>query len=258
MNYIGRCMQVFKLIKYEWMNRWKFFLGGAIVCILLNINLMRKMMIQDTESSFFIGILFAVIFVLGIVLAVDHIRRIYNYLFTEQGYFLFTIPLNGYKILGSKMITIFLECLGIVLLTGIMMFIDYKILINRFPEMMVPTGFPQDTLFFLMKIGMLIFMGYIIFLLMIYLSMVLVKSILYAVKYGKILSFVFFIIISEIFRRITSWFMYTINNYGDLHHYMLVNVNFNTIPNAYILLNLCTIGILFVLTGYLLDRKINL
>ena len=245
-------MQMLKLMKYEWMNRWKIFLGGLIICILLNIDLVSKIMNQN-RGTMFSAILLLIVFGMGIVLAVDHIIRMYKSLFTEDGQLFFTTPVSGYEILGAKITNIVLECLGIVLITGIMGFVDYKVVVNKIPEMKIISNLPPDFVLNIMKVLILMLLGYITLILMIYLSMVLAKSIFSAIKYGRLLSFIFFILISKIVGTITSW----LGSFTDSSYLLANGIDF-TIPNTSFLMSIGIIAIVFTVTGYLLDRKINL
>ena len=89
------------VIKYAWMSKWKFFLSGVLLFILLDIEIIHNAM-NKGEPTIFIGILLASLFAMGIALFLDHIGRMYKCLFKEDGIFLFTTPLTGYTILGEK------------------------------------------------------------------------------------------------------------------------------------------------------------
>ncbi|MBF8983252.1 hypothetical protein IZY60_06860 [Lutibacter sp. B2] len=242
-----------KLMKYEWMNRWKIFLGGLTVCILLNIDIVSRIMNKNDYLSLYTGTLFLVVFVMGIVLAVDHIIRMYKSLFTEEGQLLFTTPLSGYKILGGKIANIILESLGIGVFAGIFWFVDYKVILNKVPELEMLSKLPPNFVLNIMKMLMLMLFGYITLILMIYLSMALAKSIFSAIKYGKLLSFLFFILISKVVGTITSW----LGSFTDSSYLLANGIDF-TIPNTSFLISIGMIAMVFIVTGYLLDRKINL
>lgn len=240
---------MFKIIKYDWMSRWKFFLGALVVAIILNIDIMRRILTENSgEPSMFTFILFLVAFTMAVILGVDHIRRMYVNLFTEEGQFLFSTPLSGYNILGGKLAGIIAECIGILLLIGLIGFIDYQILASKFPEISLNYDIPNEYIIEMFKILLLIFLGYITFLLTVYLSMALTKSIFSSLRYGKLLSFIFFIIISSITGYVTDLFI------GDSQGMM----EFSQVSNISILLSFIIGSILFSITGYLLDRKINL
>lgn len=242
---------MFKIIKYDWMSRWKFFLGAIAVAIILNIDIMRRILTEDSsEPSMFTFILFMSAFAMAVILGVDHIRRMYTNLFTEEGQFLFLTPLTGYEILVGKLSAIIAECLGILLLVGLFGFIDYQMLANKFPQISLYSAIPTEYIPEMFKGLLLILIGYIIFLLTVYLSMALTKSIFSNVRYGKLLSFIFFIIISNVTAYISGLFLKFPTD-------MFV-MELNKIPSIYILLNLIMAAILFTATGYLLDKKINL
>jgi hypothetical protein len=196
------------------------------------------------------GILFLILFAMAVILGVDHIRRMYTNLFTEEGQFLFSTPLSGYKILGGKLTSIIAECIGILIFVGLVGFIDYQMLANKFPQISLYEIMPTEYIPEAFKILLLILVGYITFLLTVYLSMALTKSIFSHVRHGKLLSFVFFIIISYITGYVSDLFL---RYPGD----MMV-MEFNKVPNVYILLSFIMAAILFGATGYLLDKKINL
>jgi ABC-2 type transport system permease protein len=240
-----------KLIKYDWMSRWKLFLGAIAVAIILNIDIMRRILAEDSsEPSMFTFILFMAAFAMAVILGVDHIRRMYTNLFTEEGQFLFSTPLSGYEILGGKLSAIVAECIGILLLMGLIGFIDYQILVNKFPQISLYGVIPTEYIPEMFKGLLLILIGYISFLLTVYLSMALTKSIFSHIRYGKLLSFIFFIIISSITGYIAELFLKFPTD-------MFV-MELNKIPSIYILLNFIMAAILFTATGYLLDKKINL
>ncbi|QXM06579.1 hypothetical protein [Crassaminicella indica] len=242
-----------KLVKYEWMSRWKFFLGGIILLTFFNLYIITKS--PDNIDPKVFAITSIIIFVAGIVLMVDHIGRMYHSLFKETGYLLFTTPLSGYKILGGKIITVILECFGILLFGGLLMFIDYLIVISKYPELQMKLNIPNELIAYIMKFFVMFLLGYIIFILMAYLSAVLARSVFSVFKYGKLLSFICFLVIAEILGKIVELVDNTkhlvhIGFYGEIP-------TFN-ISNYYFIMIICIIGILFMITGYLLDRKINL
>ncbi|WP_026895351.1 hypothetical protein [Clostridiisalibacter paucivorans] len=248
-----------KILKYDWISRWKLFLSGIIIGILLNIEIIRNVLNEGNSTKtmgIYGGILIFLIIGFGIALAIDHVRRVSKSLFTEEGYFLLSTPLNGYQVLGGKIITIILECIGIVSFIGLTLFIDYKFIINKFPEVERISEIPPEFMKEGFKFLVLILVGYITFMLMIYLSITLAKSIFSAIKYGKILSFVFFIIISKLISKLGSYLGDFTEQVIDSNIYE--NTQFVNVTSGYLLLNICIALVLFGLTGYLLDRKINI
>ncbi|MBB6217837.1 hypothetical protein HNQ80_003973 [Anaerosolibacter carboniphilus] len=239
------------IIKYEWISRWKFFLSGVILFILLDIEIIRNAT-NNSAPTAFAGILVAILFALGIALFLDHIGRMYKSLFKEDGYFLFTTPLTGYSILGGKMVTVFLEILGILLFWGGIAYIDYLILSPSLPEINFDLVFSSNHIFTALKVVFSIILGYLVFLLMIYLSMTLARSIFAAFKYGKALSLICFIVLSKVITEFSTAF-YDLTNQG-VHN----AINFSPSVGGFMLINTIIFIVLFITTGYLLDRKINL
>ncbi|WP_129597423.1 hypothetical protein [Anaerophilus nitritogenes] len=244
-----------KLLKYEWMSRWKFFLGGIVIAIALNIDLIRSILNEQTPSKFAIFASIG-IFVMGVGLFFDHIARMYKSLFGEERYLLFTTTCSGYHILGSKIIGITLEAFGIFVFAMLMMIIDQKIAVYKYPQLMENfQSFYTEGIKEIFTLFMILLVGYITFILIIYLSVTLSKSVFSVFKYGKILSFVCFLVISRIVGKVVGYF----DKFVDMHalSYGMTSFNFEG-SMSYFVFNLCMIGILFMITGYLLDRKLNL
>ncbi|WP_053955246.1 hypothetical protein [Inediibacterium massiliense] len=244
-----------KLLKYEWMSRWKFFLGGIIIAIALNIDLIRSILKEQTPSKFAIIAMIG-IFIMGLGLFFDHIRRMYKSLFGEERYLLFTSPCSGYHILGSKIIGITLESVGIFVFAILMMIIDQEIAVYKYPHLMENwKSFYTEGIKEIFTLFMILLVGYITFMLIIYLSITLSKSVFSVFKHGKILSFVCFLVVSKIVGKVVGYF----DQFMDMNtlSYGMKYFHFEGTMN-YFIFNSCIIGILFMLTGYLLDRKINL
>jgi len=239
------------IIKYEWMSRWKFFLSGVILFILLNIEIIRNA-VKKGSPTIFAGILISMLFAMGIALFLDHIGRMYKHLFKEDGHFLFTTPLTGYTILGGKIVTVFLEILGILLFSAGVAFIDYLILSPTLPEMNFNLMLSSNHLSTGLGVLLSIILGYLAFVLMVYLSMTLARSIFAVFKYGKILSFIFFIVLSKVITEFSTRFYDLISL--DVHN----AISFNPNVGSMLLTNTIVLIMLFIATGYLLDRKINL
>jgi hypothetical protein len=229
------------ILKYEWLKRWKLFAAGLVVFTITNIDLVFRMS-RKSDPTFLSAIFIAVVFAMALALFFSQIFRMYSVLFTEEGLLTFTVPISGYHFLGGKFLAVVLECIGVGAFVGLTAFLDYQFLRPLIPfsaEMeaqltseMIVRGFQ----------GMfLAFLGYLSFLLMVYLSMILAKSIFASVKHGKILSFVLFIVLTQVFSKVTS----LIN--GHVFNYSLAVLG---------LFAACTF--LFGASGYLIDRKINI
>jgi len=238
------------LIKYDWMRRWKFFAAGLIVFLSLNIDLLYRT-ISKSNPNAITAIFIFVLFVMSAALFFDHVGRMYRSLFKEEGQLLFCLPINGYRFLGGKMLAVIIECIAVMVLVGVAFYIDYKIITFFSPDILagleIHMNLPFVNYYQGIKIIGLILLSYIGFLLTINLSMVLVKSIFSSNRYGILLSFIFFLVISKIFEMFGNAFT-LITNY-PLHT--------SNAGEGSLILGIF-IMIMFIATGYLLDRRINL
>ena len=242
--------KMLNIIKYEWLRRWKFFLAGLAVFTLANVDLVSRIIIKGNPSVLS-GLLIAVLFTMVGVLVFDHLGRLYNPLFKEEGTFVFSTPLSGYSLLGGKILAVALEYIGVVVFIGIVSAIDLLILGGNVANIQLPTGITFNRLLIgVLQVNVLVLLGYLSFLLMAYLSMALAKSFLSSVKHGGLLSFVIFIIIAHVFSQIGA-----ICDSGNIR---IEGIDITGYWLAAVAIAAAIVAVLFAATGYLLDRKINI
>lgn len=240
---------MFNFIKFEWQRRWKFFLSGIVVFILTNIDLYSRILAKK-PPNFISVLLISILFALCASLVLDQMGRVYRTLFTDEGYLELTLPLSGYKLLGAKFLAVVLECIAVVLIVGMVLYVDLLFTANTYPEIFHLPPLSWDDVLILVQIIMFILCGYFTLLLMVYLSFVLAKSIFASFKYGKLIAVLCFLLIGKILGVIT-----------DL---VLINSNFSFgAPGVLVPIGdwakiFVIIGLLFISTAYLLDRKVNL
>lgn len=242
-----------KLIKYEWMKRWKFFLGGLIIFIILNYNMVSSALEPESSKGLFSFLLSLLMFIMGIMFAFDHIRRTHVCLYGDESHFLFSTPLSGYSILGEKVLSVCIECILVSAIFACTSFINFKILLadNSNVRYFMST-LPENFEISMFKTYVIMFSNYIIFILMVYLAMALSKSLLSNIKHGKTLSFGFFIVISFVMGQISKPLL----KMSNWEHMQADSVS--SFFNSIIGVNIVTAAILFMLTGYLFDKRINL
>lgn len=237
---------MFSLIKYEWMKRWKFFLAGLVIFLFVNVDLMVRLVNKSAPTkitTIFIGVLFA----MGVALFFDHVSRLYRSLFTEEGVFYFSLPITGYHLLGARILGVVAEFVAVSAVALITAVIDYKIMAQIYTELSVKL--PENIYIHGLKGFLLGLLMYVTFLLIVYMSMVLAKSIFASIKYGKVLSFICFITISKILAKIGMLL-------GSVNGRSTVQAGAAG-PVEWMLVGLTAL-ILFGITGYLMDRKINI
>ncbi len=242
-----------KLIKYEWMKRWKFFLGGFIIFVILNYNMVSSALEPESSKGLFSFLLSLLMFIMGIIFVFDHIRRTHVCLYGDESHFLFSTPLSGYSILGEKILSVFIECFLVSAIFACASLVNFKLLLADNSEVRYfMSTLPDDFGINMFKTYILMFSNYIIFILMVYLAMALSKSLLSNIKHGKTLSFGFFIGISFVMGQISKPLLKMSN-----WEYVQAD-SFSSLFNSIIGVNIVTTAILFILTGYLFDKKINL
>lgn len=240
---------MFNLIKYEWLKRWKLFLAGIVVYIAANVNLVSQIL-RDENPRTLTVILIALCFALSIVLFIDHVGRLYRMLFKDEGYLEFSLPIRGYQLLGGKLLAVIIECIALIALIGITIYLDMLYLIKSelFP---VEFSFNFEEWLIVAQIILMLLAIYITFLLIVYLSMTLSRTLFASFKYGKLIAFGCFLAITKVLdiinQQLTSSFDELPNQMSDV---LFSGVDWLTSGIAII--------VLFLSTSYLLDRRINL
>lgn len=235
-------------IKYEWLRRWKFFLAGILVFIAVNVDLISRM-ISKMSPNFISVILVALLFALCVALVLDHIGRMYRSLYTDEGFMEFTLPLNGYQMLGAKLLAVVLECAAVMIIVGLVTYVDLMYMEKTIIDLQLPQ-FTWEIFLNILQVTGLALAGYITFMLMVYLSLALAKSLFASFKHGMLIAFGCFLVLGKILELL-----------GDLVN---INAGYSTHgPHVMVettgwLVSAVLIGILFAGTAYLLDRKINL
>ncbi|NLO90198.1 MAG: hypothetical protein GX088_07760 [Clostridia bacterium] len=238
---------MFNLIKYEWLRRWKFFLAGILIFIIANLEIISQLSLQKSPRNLTI-VLMGLVFAMALALFFDHIGRLYRSLFSDEGFLEFTLPLRGYQFLGAKILAVLLECIALGIFVSIALYVDYLYLNQFFPRE-APTPLREDILIIIVQIFFLLLLSYIIFLLTIYLSMTLSKTIFASLKHGKLIAFGCFLVIYKAIQRITE---ITHSHITDMSLPGIIMARPDWLTLTAILI------VLFISTSYLLDRKINL
>jgi len=241
-------MKMLNFIKYEWLRRWKFFLAGILVFVLADLDLFSRIISQESPNYISV-ILIALVFTLSAALVVDHLGRLYRTLFSDEGFTELTLPLSGYQLLGAKLLAIFLECVAVMTIVGIVAYFDAIYVDMIALNWQLPSLTWEIGLEVLKGLGFILG-GYIILVLMVYLSLALAKSIFATFKHGILIAFGCFIVLAKV-----------VDYLGDIlsvsaRYYLHGSVAFMTTTDWLIIIVL--IGLLFISTGFLLNRKMNL
>ena len=239
-----------QLIKYEFIKRSTLFTLLIVGAILGNVGCV---LIFGTDGGAPIFTVFVMPMVLIIVYLSDLIKNYSGELNNKTGYMLFMTPNSGYKILFSKLISIF--C------TGALLIIFYLVIF--FINVSLTEGFLQT----IESLGLLIdsFVGInmgevgllwlscslycVTFILTVYTAITIRKSILSNSKFGGILSFFIFVIIGITIIRLAYFSDMAFSHQNiDIVQTLIGSLVFNGIVSS----------ILATVSGYLLENVMNL
>ena len=237
------------LIKYEWLRRWKFFLAGIVIYIAANVNLVSNAT-QQADPTTLTVILISLCFALSVVLFIDHVGRLYRSLFSDEGYLEFSLPIRGYRFLGGKLIAVIFECIAVIAIISITIYLDVLYLAKTGPHP-VNFSFVLEEWLTLVQLILLLLAVYISFLLTVYLSMTLSKTLFASFKHGKLIAFGCFLAITKVIDIVTQQ---PVSSFEELP----IQMSDVIFSGADWLTTGAVMIVLFLSTSYLLDRRINL
>lgn len=255
---------MFKFMKYEIKSQYKVILSLLILCIILNGLLLLKY--DNWPSELIFGLTILIAFGANLT-ALIYIIHCYNGdLYEDRGYLTFTLPLNGNKILTSKIILAMLWFIIISLISGVFV-------IMAFHNMDVPQQISEfNNIFINFKyISFLIVAGLLStlsLLIIIYHSITLTRVTLKGRRIGKFLAVIVFQLnsfgITYLHVKIAEHLPYNIvvnlidNSYSNSNE---LNVNIAdgfliNIPGM--IFSMLVIVGLYLTTSYYIDKKIDL
>jgi ABC-2 type transport system permease protein len=256
---------MFKLIKYELKDYSKNFLMITsclvFITILMSFFLNTKVSTPANKT-----LVFGFINIIGIcsyiVVFILNVRIFSKALCDDSRYLLFTLPQNGYSILGSKLLTSLIAFLSISILYSIFIFFMFFSLDKDLMQVLylIKLNFNVLTLF---SLG--ITFAYMFSLLIIYFSNSLSKVAIKNRTFGKVTTLVF-IIASIIILINLSMFFY---NVIDIPYKINMVIKESRTPIEYlahsetinispIIFNILAFIGMFFGTSYILENKINL
>jgi len=262
-----------KLVKYEFMRKYKLLTMILVTAVVLNIFLALK----GVEGS----ILFLLIspVVLYLLYLMDIIKMYGDDLNKKTGYMIFMTPNSGYKIITSKLLTAVLEGFGLifayflfVIANGIHLVISlgeyagFRRVINATNDILSGSLGYNFNLVYLFEFLLIAVVVIIAFITTVYTAITIRKSLFSEVKYGGLLSFIIFLLINWIISSISDWFFDFLSNIEPFKN--AVNNLINTggfAPDTVamffmpvLILAIVQIVALTAFSGYLLEKKINL
>lgn len=249
------------LIKYEFIKKRKVFGIAAISAIILNLIINYKY--GEAGIAIYLGLITIAMFILYIVDVISMYSKDLN---NKSGYMVFMTPNSGYSILGSKVITAILEGIIMLIFYILLIFLSFLVLFGF--DAFMNTDFINFDVSFGFTIGHLIISLILIlllcvqFILTIYTAITIRKSLLANVKFKGLYSFIIFIGLNYVITKLHTLldkipFMSDTNI--SIKPDMIINSKeflVAILPTALIVAVICTI--LTLISGYLLEKKINL
>lgn len=241
---------MFNLIKYDWIRKWIYAIGGLVVIVFLNIGVYFKEYAPSEQIGSLIGLNMLLLFISSVVLFILHVRKMNKLLFTEEGQFTFLTPLNGYEILGANLIGALADIIMLLLVFGTILFVNINFndmnIVNEAVSYIHVTGLDiYDLILTMLLMG---FSGYSMLLITIFLSMILVKTLFYNIKAKKILSFIVFIFVSKFNSMIV----------GMLNDTNLIPENVGSEVLIISMIKVLVVVLLWYgISGYLLEKKVS-
>ncbi|GAU77031.1 hypothetical protein [Fusibacter sp. 3D3] len=258
-----------KLLKFEFTRKKTVFLVACLMVILGEAYALFKYYQMDESMRYFanneiFGIFVAFLtFGFGMLYLVDIITLLRQDMFKQEGYMLFMTPFNGYQILGSKVIFALCEGFFIGLIYLAIVVANGKIMgVTDFGFIYEFGNLDANEIWMVIK-GILVgILSIVEFALTIFLSFALFKSIFTDVRFKGAITFGIFIGIILIKGQVLNLVTSLVGNSMDLFNASISHVNY--VSNIHMALNismgyvLVMSALLFAMTGYLLEHKINL
>jgi len=254
------------LIKYELKGRSKLIIGGIIAFTIANLMLASNYIfknpnsIQSDDKFLIISMLFMFLlsFIGIIVVIIDSVNLMRKDLFSDTGYLLFSIPQNGFSIVGAKLIVSLIEfviygffTIGFVFIHGLLFTSIHssEILTQIFNK-----GLPviAENIPYIITFTLEALLSTIIFILSIYLSLTIAKSLLHSNKNGTIISFIVFIVVQIIISKLGN----LINDLLGINYLSLTEFSKYSFVSVGFSLVMC--AVLFISTAYLIDNKVEM
>ena len=257
---------MFRLLKYNFKERYRVFLGLMAIIIIfdiLSINLEKKI------AAIFIIICFLLCFAAFIVLLVYSIALFGRDMYSERGYLTYTLPLKGSSILGSKLIVSAFEYIALYVVGyfSALIFLNKMHLIDKVRNYVyLENIFGYGIIFYTFS--------FISLLIYIYFSISLSKSFIKGKGLSKFIAFIIFMVTNVGISFLDIGIRFLIKT-GNLHMERLIftskmvnklnaedarmmSSGFDVFNIVSMTFEISVVIILFAVTSYLLDKKVDL
>lgn len=258
-----------KLFKYEMKITRRFMvILLAMICIASIVLLMSsKNLISDYDANWnmngiVVTFMMMILFGAGVTFFVYISSLLRKDLYTDRGYLTFSLPVNGWEILGSKLLSAVVWTIIIAIVYNIVMVISSSIIFGSdFTESLMAmirelSSRPEFFLELLKFLLVAATTGIIIYEL-IFLSLIIGKTTVAKYRLPG-LWFIIFIILQFIYQRLVA--LLTPFTFSDI----IANTtgyNYNPVSQyliAIIIINIVIGTIIFLASGFLLEKKVEI
>lgn len=244
-----------KLIKHELKGNMKFILAFLTMIVLYYMFIIFKYSGNNQIVSTLMGL---GIFGTGIGIIIGSVNIFKRDTYGDTGYLLFTLPQNSYQILGYKIITSIIYFVIFTIAASIMSMILTIISIDK--SILTEIWRVKKDVIMLYLITLLAF---IIFIMIVYFSITICKSTLKAKKFKNLISFIIFIGTTTLIGKLH---FILITKFPNIFAFGVSYVNGKKVVNGSELIGglsnisfeLIIFTILFMATGYLIEKKMDL
>jgi ABC-2 type transport system permease protein len=259
------------LIKYEIIGRYKSILSLIIVCILANCALLLRPF--GWEDQVLLGFSIFIAVVISAVLFIWCIGIFSQDIYTDKGYLTFTLPKNGYFIIGSKLIVtcIFNIVIGIVSGLSIYYYVTRVVDIGKALD---TAGIRINMVSCILTLLLLIIISTASSFIEIYFAITITRLAIFKSKLGKFMAFISYVVLSIVYGVVNWWLIKLFPQQFNINLNLVTSVsgklsdlqtNGSNIITDGIPMNTATFVfsivlfvVLFVSTSYLVEKKIDL
>lgn len=269
-----------KLMKYELIRRRNAMLMILASTIVVEGFILYQIYRSNDEFAFFMNVVMFI--AMNIVLIYENVKLLSDDLNKQSGYMVFLTPNSGYAITGAKMLVGFIEViLGYLLVCGFVfgnMALLYEVTESNIVYGLLE-GLKQASVI-IDELNITIF-DWIIslfnnltkwfsFVVLIYLAIILRKTIFSNIKFKGAISFITFILLSSAVGFLSQSLFYAVIASNDVFVVTGNNVDLATqdlevfknlirqLVHLDNVLNLIVIGLAFYVSGFLLNKKVDL
>lgn len=258
------------LIKFEFQRKKGLFFIALAIMMIIQIFTTVRFFTTDKffRVEYFEGIvvlyLIITLLVFIVLYLVDIVSLFRNDIYKTQGYMLFLSPNSGYKILASKLIFATLEGVVTTVIYLLILVLNARMLYGaNFFSDLIQIEADWNIISLVLKMGISLVVSLVAFAVTIYLSFAIYKSLFPNFRFKGLLTFGIFIAITFLKERFIAYISafqitQTYDQYigeGTLRQ-TLEAITEGVSVNLFF--NIVVVAISFVITGYLLEKKINL